>query len=453
MNETYDCIVLGTGLTECIISGLLSTSGYKVLHMDRNDYYGGESASLNLEQLFEKFRPALPNGEKPKPPESLGRSRDYNVDLIPKLIMADGKLVRILRHTGVTRYNMEFMLIDGSYVKVGKTIYKVPATDLEAAKSPLLGLLEKARVRKFFLYIQKYNEEDPKTWDGLDLSKVPMADLYKKFSLGKDSIDMIGHSLALYTNDDYMSQPAIETIKRCRLYAESLSMYGKSPYVYPLYGLGELPQVFARLSAVYGGTYMLDRPIDKILYNENGEAIGVESQGEVAHAKFIVADPSYFPDKVTHTGRVIRAICILNHPIANTGDAASVQIIIPQKQCNRHNDIYVSMTSFKHKVAAQGKYIALVSTTVETDNPEKEIEPGLALLGAIEEKFINVVDTYEPKEDGTKDKVFISRSYDATSHFETTADDVLDLWKRISGKEFDWEKAPAQSQEEEEQQQ
>ena len=46
-------IVLGTGLTECILSGLLSVEGKKVLHMDRNDYYGGDSASLNLTQVCE----------------------------------------------------------------------------------------------------------------------------------------------------------------------------------------------------------------------------------------------------------------------------------------------------------------------------------------------------------------------------------------------------------------
>ena len=56
MDEEYDCIVLGTGLTECVLSGLLSVSGKKVLHMDRNKYYGGESASLTpLEELFTKF--------------------------------------------------------------------------------------------------------------------------------------------------------------------------------------------------------------------------------------------------------------------------------------------------------------------------------------------------------------------------------------------------------------
>ena len=39
-------------LQECILSGLLSVSGKKVLHMDRNKYYGGASASLSpLEEV------------------------------------------------------------------------------------------------------------------------------------------------------------------------------------------------------------------------------------------------------------------------------------------------------------------------------------------------------------------------------------------------------------------
>jgi len=37
---------------ECILSGMMSVSGKKVLHMDRNKYYGGESASLTpLEEV------------------------------------------------------------------------------------------------------------------------------------------------------------------------------------------------------------------------------------------------------------------------------------------------------------------------------------------------------------------------------------------------------------------
>jgi len=44
----YEVIVMGTGFTECLLSGLLCVMGMKVLVVDRNSYYGGEAASLNL---------------------------------------------------------------------------------------------------------------------------------------------------------------------------------------------------------------------------------------------------------------------------------------------------------------------------------------------------------------------------------------------------------------------
>jgi len=50
--------------------------------------------------------------------------------------------------------------------------------------------------------------------------------------------------------NSYLRKPAEETVIRCKLYSESLARYGKSPYLYPLYGLGELPQGFARSAVV-----------------------------------------------------------------------------------------------------------------------------------------------------------------------------------------------------------
>jgi len=49
-------------------------------------------------------------------------------------------------------------------------------------------------------------------------------------------------------------------------------------------------------------------------------------------------------------------------------------------------------------------------------------------------RFVSVTDLYVPNEDGTKDHCYISKSYDATSHFETTTDDVKDIYRRIVGK-------------------
>merc|ERR1712166_1675006 len=124
MDEEYDVIVLGTGLKECVLSGLLAVKGKKVLHLDRNSYYGAETASLNLTNLWAMFRP-------------------------------DAK---------VTRY-LEWKCCDASYVlqhtkggifSSAKTaIHKVPSNDTEALKTPLMGLFEKKRARNLYIYLDK----------------------------------------------------------------------------------------------------------------------------------------------------------------------------------------------------------------------------------------------------------------------------------------------------------
>ncbi|TPX37631.1 hypothetical protein SmJEL517_g00695 [Synchytrium microbalum] len=430
-DEEYDVVVLGTGLTECILSGLLSVDGKKVLHMDRNDYYGGESASLNLTQLYRKFR----SGQEP--PKQFGRDRDYNVDLIPKFAMAAGEFVNILYHTDVTRY-LEFRQIAGSFVYRDGRISKVPASEVEVVTTPLMGLFEKRRAKKFFEFIQGYKFDNPATQQGVNLETATMADVYKKFGLEAGTQDFVGHALALELDDTYMTEPAKDTYERICLYMNSMARYGKSPYIYPMYGLGELPQGFARLSAIYGGTYMLNKPIEEIVYGDDGRVIGVKSEGETAKCKAVICDPSYAPDKVKKVGQVVRVITFLTHPIPNTGDSDSVQIVIPQNQVNRKHGAYGPNSAMAADVQAPttDHYVAIVSTLVETDNPEKECAPALALLGPIAEKFVAVSDIFEPIADGTASGLFISNSYDATSHFETVCQDVKSLYKRVTGNEL-----------------
>eukprot|EP01059_Diplonema_ambulator_P022732 TRINITY_DN38065_c0_g1_i1.p1 TRINITY_DN38065_c0_g1~~TRINITY_DN38065_c0_g1_i1.p1 ORF type:complete len:461 (+),score=187.82 TRINITY_DN38065_c0_g1_i1:40-1383(+) len=442
MEEEYDAVVCGTGLVECVLSGLLSVAGHSVLHLDRNKYYGGESASLNLEQLYANF-------DKGTPPAELGKPHLYNVDMIPKFLMADGELVKILRATVVNRYQMEFMLCDGSFVAKGSNVYKVPCTEKEALSSSLMGLLEKRRAAKFFAWAQDYDQNDPKTWGKLNPMEQTMRQIFSHYSLSKDTIEFIGHALALEEDEAYLDKRANETIQKITLYESSLSMYEGgtvSPFVYPLYGLGELPQVFARLSAVYGGTYMLDTPVEKFEYDDKGVFQGVHANGQFAKAKFVVGDPTYFPDKVKKVGQVARCICLMDKPIDKT-KTQSCQIIIPHTQCKvpRKHDIYVVQLSEVHKVVPQGKYLAIVSTFAETGDPEQELEPGIQLLGKnVIEKFVSISPLYKPTDDGAESKTFISDSYDSSSHFEAAAKNILDLYERITGKPYDFDKSIAQ---------
>ena len=426
----YDAIVLGTGLKECVISGLLSISGKKVLQIDRNNYYGGEGASLNLTNLFEKFQA----GEAPT---NLGANRDYNVDLVPKFIMAYGNMTKMLLHTKVTRY-LEFKSIAGSYVYKEGKILKVPATPEEALKSSLMGLFEKRRFRNFLIFVNQYEATDTKTHTGRDLNTMTMKQLYTDFGLLPDTHQFISHAMCLELDETHMDLPAAPTVANLKIYCDSLSRYGTSPYIYPVYGLGGLPEGFSRICAIHGGTFMLNQDIDCILFNESGVAYGVKAGNQMAKAAMVIGDPSYFPkEKIMATGNLVRCICLLNHPIPNTGDGESTQVIIPGPQVGRVNDIFVCCVGNALAVTAPGIYVAIVSTILENEKPDENIAAGLQLLGPILKRFTSVSTTYKPVSDGSVDKCYISSSFDATSHFESDCDDLMSLYERVSGQKLD----------------
>lgn len=454
MDEEYDCIVLGTGLKECIISGVLAVEGKKVLVIDKNPFYGGACASLNVMQLRQQFsspdaglEDTIAKFGAPAMKDTIDMKRwlnQWQVDLIPKFIMYSGELVKILVKAGVDRY-LEFQRVAESYVYKDGKIHRVPSTVSEVLASSLMGFFEKRRCSKFLNYVNQYKQEDPSTHQGFDCTKVTVEAIYNKFGLDGNTQAFLGHACALWPDDSYLKQkPAIETIKRVLLYRDSFfSLQGNSPYVYPRYGLTQLPEAFARLGAVHGSTYMLNTAVEEILY-EDGKVVGVRCAEGVAKCKFLVTDPSYVPEKVKTTGKkIVRAICILNHPIPNTGDADSLQIIIPQKHTGRKSDIYVMVMSNEHCIAPKGKFVAILSTAVETDNPKKELELALRLLGPVEDSYFNVSEVQVPKANGTEDQVFVSSSYDESSHFETVARDCYSLYKRITGHDMDLTPRPA----------
>ncbi len=143
-------------------------------------------------------------------------------------------------------------------------------------------------------------------------------------------------------------------------------------------------------------------------------------------------------NKVKSNGKIIRAYAILSHSIPNTSDADSCQIIIPYNQIrNRRNDIYIFVVSYHHKVVADGKYLAVISTNMETNDARTEIAPALELLGRIDQLFISTDEYYDAVNNSTQDQCYITNSYDSTSHFESATNEVLDMYKKLTGNALD----------------
>ena len=123
--------------------------------------------------------------------------------------MANGRLVKMLVHTDVTRY-LDFKLIEGSYVfRAGSGIGKVPANGVEALKTGLVGFFQKRKLKSFLDWLAKFdpgvcallnwqrfccappsclNAAKPSGLEGV----ATMAQLFDKYGLDKDSQEFIG---------------------------------------------------------------------------------------------------------------------------------------------------------------------------------------------------------------------------------------------------------------------
>jgi len=468
--EAYDVIVMGTGLKECILSGLLSVDKKKVLHVDRNDFYGAESASLNLKSLKKNLDGLSDEDarkwcdENKEEGKAFGRWRDYNVDLCPKLIMANGNLVKMLIHTTVTKY-LDFNVVDGSFIyqKSDAKLHEVPTNPSAVWKSGLVGMTQKYRFKSFLQWVIGIDPENPKTWDKCDLKNDTMFKVYEYWKCGNEIKEVCGHAIALYPNDDYMNKAkfTLPCLQRIQLYYTSLLAYsGSSPYIYPLYGLGGLPEGFSRLAAVYGGTYMLRTPVEEVLYDDDGKVKGIKyvspetKKVQTAYCKQLIGDPTYFEgtDKRKFTGYIARVIAVLKEmpelKDKKPGDYGSCQVIFPSTQTGHTNDIYVSILGSALQCTPQGRYICCMQTRfslAEDASPDEALAKAKSVLeiskGKLGDTVIDSWTTYRksyvPANQKAADNVYIPSSMDATTHFGNATTEVLNIFHAMTGKPVD----------------
>ena len=394
MEEEYDVVILGTGIKQCVLSGLLSVvNDKKVLLVDKNGYYGGDGPTLRLQQLFEYF------GRLDCDISDYGKFINWNVDLITKLLMTNGVLFQMLVKTGVAKY-IDFKAISRQYVC---------KTDEQGVAKVL------RRSHK----------------------------LISNTGFGADVQNAFGHSVSLTTGNtreyDHQDrcQPPIEYLSKERRYSYTF-MY---PFVYPISGLAGIQEGFSRLTTTHGGRVMLQQEYEGVTLGDEGQVTGVICGGNTIKCKQVVADPSYFPEKCEKVGQVVRAICLLRDAIPNTDSSESCEIIIPHSQLGRENDISIVCLSSDHNVCDNDWHVATVSTTVETDSPEEELDPGIKLLGPVQEKFVFVSDLYEPIDGGSgyaNNGIFVCSGYDATPHFDTTTKDIISIYEHITGVPLDF---------------
>nr|CAD7197565.1 unnamed protein product [Timema douglasi] len=83
----------------------------------------------------------------------------------------------------------------------------------------------------------------------------------KSKKLTPNLVHYVLYAIAMATD----KTPCLEGVARTQRFLNSLGRYGNTPFLWPMYGSGELPQCFCRLCAVFGGLYHLKRTADALI--------------------------------------------------------------------------------------------------------------------------------------------------------------------------------------------
>jgi len=392
LEKSYDLVLLGTGLVQSILSCVASKHGKKVLHLDRNDFYGEVYASHNLsthlayysskhkktgqtagENIIEgqpdgavKFQndfddifvayftdnvtkhkadatPRRPNRPDLYHPSSFGyamehisddlnknehdhpvfrnyvknkdltrgrvwgKDRDFNIDTTSKVLFGSSPMVELMIASGVGNY-LEFKSFEGLYFMVGgggggqDQIWKVPCSRNDVFNTTMLGALEKRSLMKFHQFVADWGRVNC----GTEINSLNENELAIGRSLYRPQNKQLLSSG--YNVDAFIDRPFQEFLADCKLspklqgiimyalccheapmataaaagnaprdaylthkalndmfmHIDSIGRFGETAFLTPLYGASEVVQAFCRMSAVWGGTFILQRSLSTI---------------------------------------------------------------------------------------------------------------------------------------------------------------------------------------------
>ncbi|KAF9224437.1 FAD/NAD(P)-binding domain-containing protein [Gyrodon lividus] len=352
MENEFDVIVLGTGLSESITAAALAKTGLKVAHIDPNVYYGADEATLTLDELVQwadahttsdltqEHSQSIQYCVEYRSPDILPHSKQYSISLSPSIIPSVGPFISSLISSGVARYG-SFKLLGPVSVYHHGQFKGVPQNKDSIFRDRTIPLIEKRRLMRFLIFASGEFENSS---DLQGKESVPFDQfLCQSFSLGEDIARVITFALAYC---DFYGETTLAALRRVRSCLRSTGRYGSSPFLVGYYGgSGEISQGFCRAAAVNGSVYILGRKISNIAVDELSSP-GSHDQGTV---------PRYTVE-IDGIPGPLRSSCLLSSP-SHVPDCLRFQAGPASSDAN-------APSTSRHQVPAVARCIAIVDGSV-----------------------------------------------------------------------------------------
>lgn len=219
-----------------------------------------DNGEATVEQpLTETAAEAIATASEPaaEPPLSaqqqvLKASRRFNIDLSPKLLYARGALVELLISSNICRYS-EFRAVDrvvtvldasggggsGDNDPQQQLIRAVPCCRSDIFTSKEVTVVEKRLLSKLLVALLQLTDDDPLH---ATMAHRTFGEYLANSRLSAKLMHYVLHAIAMCGADASFAVGAART----KRFLQSAERYGSTPFLFTMYGCGEIPQCFCR---------------------------------------------------------------------------------------------------------------------------------------------------------------------------------------------------------------
>jgi len=297
----------------------------------------------------------------------MANSRKFNLDLTPRLLYSRGSMVELLISSNISRY-AEFKACSRVLtVKDGK-LEHVPSSRADVFATKHVSVVEKRILMKFITFCVDF-QSHPQVYE--KFKDKSYLEFLKHEKLTGNLIEFVMTSIAMVD----ASATCIDGLEATQKFLTSIGRFGNTPFLWSMYGSGELPQAFCRLAAVFGATYFLGRPLEGVIVGEASVA-GILFNGKRIACKHLVADSRLFPrgctwKTVTEEWSIARKICLLEDSVMPAEKEQLTFVSLPPKGGDGHYT-YVKEVGFGTAACPKSMYVLHLTTRGGNSNNDPQ---------------------------------------------------------------------------------
>lgn len=148
--------------------------------------------------------------------------------------------------------------------------------------------------------------------------------------------------------------PTKDAVKSIQNFINSCGRFGSTPFLYTLYGSGEMPQAFCRLCAVFGGIYCLNKNVASFIINANGECKGIVMNGKRINSPLCITNYAASPEEFQPNQKLLSRAILISDTSIKLSEKENISFLRLQIDENIRTPINILETGASSLVTPKG---------------------------------------------------------------------------------------------------